>query len=109
MAANPERFDPYHKWLGIGPEDQPPDHYRLLGISAFESDPDVIANASDRQMGHVRSFQLGEHLADTQRILNELAAARVCLLDPAKKAVYDANLRDVLARREVTAAYHLSV
>lgn len=23
-------FDPYHKWLGIPPKDQPPNHYRLL-------------------------------------------------------------------------------
>ena len=29
MAAN---FDPYYKWLGIPPEEQPPNHYRLLGI-----------------------------------------------------------------------------
>ena len=25
-------FDPYHRWLGIPPEEQPADHYRLLGI-----------------------------------------------------------------------------
>jgi hypothetical protein len=36
-------FDPYHKWLGILPKDQPPHHYRLLAIEPFESDPDVIA------------------------------------------------------------------
>jgi len=53
MAA----FDPYRKWLGIPPEEQPPDHYRLLGIARFESDPDVISNAADRQMVHVRSYQ----------------------------------------------------
>ena len=35
-------FDPYHKWLGIPPKDQPPNHYRLLGLSLFESDPEVI-------------------------------------------------------------------
>ena len=30
-------FDPYHKWLGIPPKQQPPDHYRLLGVErAFE-------------------------------------------------------------------------
>ena len=41
----PEKFDPYHKWLGIPPKDQPPNHYRLLGIELFESDADVIATA----------------------------------------------------------------
>jgi hypothetical protein len=43
-------FDPYHKWLGIPSREQPPNHYRLLGISLFESDPDVIDAAANRQM-----------------------------------------------------------
>ena len=34
-------FDPYHKWLGIPPDQQPAHHYRLLGIGLFESDADV--------------------------------------------------------------------
>ncbi|MCH8046291.1 MAG: hypothetical protein IID44_21495, partial [Planctomycetes bacterium] len=42
-------FDPYHSWLGIPPRHQPPNHYRLLGVQAFESDVEVIANAADRQ------------------------------------------------------------
>jgi hypothetical protein len=25
-------FDPYYHWLGIAPKDQPPNHYRLLGV-----------------------------------------------------------------------------
>ncbi len=86
-------FDPYRKWLGIPPDEQPPHHYRLLGIGLFESDPDVIANAADRQMTHVRTFQSGKYAAESQRILNELAAARVCLLDPEKRTAYDAALK----------------
>ena len=35
-------FDPYHAWLGIPPKDQPPNHYRLLGIELFEQDTEVI-------------------------------------------------------------------
>ena len=35
-----EQFDPYHKWLGIPPHEQPPSHYRLLRISEYESDQD---------------------------------------------------------------------
>jgi hypothetical protein len=86
-------FDPYHKWLGIRPEEQPADHYRLLAIARFESDPDVIETAADRQMGHLRTFQTGPHSALSQKLLNELAAARLCLLCPDKKAAYDAELR----------------
>ena len=33
-----EAFDPYYRWLGIPPGEQPPDHYRLLGIERFEAD-----------------------------------------------------------------------
>ena len=62
-------FDAYYKWLGIPPQEQPPDHYRLLGIELFESDPDVIDNAAERQMAHVRRNQLGRHVELTQRIL----------------------------------------
>jgi hypothetical protein len=92
-----EEFDPYRKWLGIPPQDQPPNHYRLLGIATFEDDPDVIENAASRQMTHVRTFQTGKHGAISQRILNELAAAKLCLLQPEKKKAYDEQLRRQMA------------
>lgn len=88
-----ETFDPYRKWLGIQPAEQPADHYRLLGIVRFEDDADTISNAADRQMAHVRTFQTGPHSAVSQKLLNEIAAARVCLLNPVKKGEYDRQLR----------------
>src|SRR5687767_10994109 len=87
-----ETFDPYHKWLGIPPREQPVSHYRLLGIGDFESDPQVVESAADRQMAHVHTFQTGPHGNLSQKLLNELAAAKVCLLNPSKKAAYDATL-----------------
>ena len=33
-------FDPYHRWLGIPPAEQPANRYRLLGIAKFEDDPE---------------------------------------------------------------------
>ncbi len=81
-----ESFDPYHRWLGISPKHQPADYYRLLGIEQFESDLEVIRDGADRQMAHVRTYQLGKYSALSQQILNELAAARACLRDPARKA-----------------------
>jgi predicted RNA-binding Zn-ribbon protein involved in translation (DUF1610 family) len=92
-------FDAYHKWLGIPPEDQPPDHYRLLGIKRFEPDPDVISNAADQRMVHVRAFQTGEHAELSQQVLNELSAARVCLLNPERKLEYDQQLREQMQRK----------
>jgi hypothetical protein len=93
LAAAVVDFNPYHRWLGIAPEEQPADHYRLLGIPRFESDPEVIRDAAMRQMSHVRKYDLGPHSELSQNILNELGMARACLLDPQKKATYDAECR----------------
>jgi hypothetical protein len=86
-------FDPYHKWLGIPPKEQPPHHYRLLGISLFEADADVIEAAADRQMAHVQTHKTGPHGALSQRLLNEISAAKICLLNAPRRAEYDAALR----------------
>ena len=87
------KFDPYHKWLGIPPKDHAPDHYRLLSLEIFEADPEVIESAADRQMAHVRTFQTGKHSELSQKLLNELAVAKLCLLNPSSKAAYDDALR----------------
>ncbi len=90
-------FDPYYTWLGIPPKDQPPHHYRLLGLELFESNPDVIENAADRQMAHVRTVGSARHQDASQRVLNEIAAARICLLSQEKKTAYDRELRNRIA------------
>lgn len=92
-------FDPYLRWLGIRDPDRPPNHYRLLGLDPFETDSDIIAEAADRQMGHVRSHQHGPNSAVSQRLLNELARAKVCLLNHSRKAAYDNELRERLNAR----------
>ncbi len=97
QSPTAQTFDPYHKWLGIAPKDQPPNHYRLLGIDAFESDHDVISQAADQRMAHVRTFQSGQHASESQQLLNELAAARICLLNPVRRPAYDQQLRSELA------------
>jgi uncharacterized protein YegL len=86
-------FDPYHQWLGIPASDQPANHYRLLGIPMFEESAGVIENAADQRMGHLRTFQIGQHSSLSQKLLNEVVAAKVCLTTPAKKADYDQELR----------------
>lgn len=88
-----EEFDPYYTWLGIPPEDQPADHYRLLGVRKFEPNLDVISNAGDQRMAFLRTFQVGKRSALSQRLLNEMAAAKVCLLDPDRRKAYDARLK----------------
>ena len=86
-------FDPYRKWLSIPEDFRPPTHYQLLGVSPAERDLEVIDAAVLRQSAYVRNFQTGKYGADATRILNEIAAAKLCLLDPAKRAAYDAELR----------------
>jgi serine/threonine protein kinase len=92
-----EPFNAYHRWLGIASEELPPSHYRLLGVPLFENDPGVIEHAADQRMAHLRTLQTGQHAAASQKLLNEVATARVCLLNPQKKAAYDAMLREQLA------------
>jgi hypothetical protein len=92
MSSQPPDFDPYHEWLDIEPFKQPVDHYRLLGLARFETDLRRIQQAADDRMALVRSFQMGPRGASTQKLLNELAAARVCLLTAATKEAYDAQL-----------------
>lgn len=89
----PESFDPYYKWLGIPPKDQPPNHYRLLGVETFESDREVIDSFANRHIEYLQQITDGPHVRDAQRVLNELAAARRCLLDPKKKKAYDKTLK----------------
>jgi hypothetical protein len=95
-----ESFDPYYRWLAIPPSEQPPNHYRLLGLPLLDDNADVIDSAADRQMAHVRSHATGKHAAASQKLLNELAKARLCLLNPQTKAQYDAQLRADLDKRQ---------
>ena len=90
-------FDPYYDWLGIPKADQPPHHYRLLGLQTFEGNPRVIENAADRLMTQLRGFAAGPNGKESQKLLNEVAAARTCLLDERRKAAYDKPLRAKLA------------
>ena len=90
-------FDPYHKWLGIPPEDQPPTFYRLLGIAPFEADSDVIANAANRQIVHLRQMLGGANRELAARLLAEVGTAKTTLLSPQEKTKYDQSLATVHA------------
>lgn len=90
-------FDPYYSWLGIPPEEQPANHYRLLGVRLFEPSEDVISNAADQRLVYLRTFQIGKRSQLSQRLLNELTRAKVCLLNPETRSSYDQQLRITLA------------
>jgi sulfatase modifying factor 1 len=86
-------FDPYHKWLGIPPQEQPAHHYRLLAITDFEVDRDVISAAAEQRTIYLRMLQAGEHELLVAQLLNEVSQARVTLLNADQKAEYDEELR----------------
>lgn len=88
-----DNYDAYHLWLGIPPEEQPPSHYRLLGVRLFEQNVEVIRNAADRQRAHVKRLGINQHEKRGQDLLNEIEVAKICLLRPEKRMAYDEQLR----------------
>lgn len=89
-------FDPYKEWFRIPPArwkgEQGPDFYILLGLRRFESDANRIHEASLQRMKLLRQRQTGARAELTQRLMNEVSQARLCLGDPTRKAQYDFEL-----------------
>ena len=88
-----EDFDPYYLWLGIPPADQPPDHYRLLGVTQFESDADVIRNATEQRMSYLRTVT-GPRAKRAQQLVNEIVAAQRILAEDASREKYNALITE---------------
>ena len=88
-----EAFDPYVQWLGIEGGRRPGNHYELLGINLDENDPAEVARAADTLTARIRSVRPGPHVAEWQRLLDAVAEAKTCLMDPTAKAAYDRSLR----------------
>ena len=99
-----ESFDPYLEWLRIPADEQPPHHYRLLGISLFESNQRVIAEAALDVATILRRYQLSDKVAISGRLLGEVARAKTCLLDPERKRDYDTELKQQFDPTPVGAA-----
>ena len=93
MTDTASKFDPLESWFKIPPAEQPPNHYRLLGIGLYESDRAVIDDAVEQRATFLQDITDGPNIADAQKILNDVAAARVCLMDPALKQEYDSALK----------------
>ena len=85
-------FNAYHKWLGIPLEEQPPNHYRLLGIALFEKDRDAIIAALDQRQDYLKQKAAGPRGELAAPLLEDLQQARLCLLNRLTKAHYDKTL-----------------
>ncbi|MEE2639465.1 MAG: hypothetical protein VX768_02450 [Planctomycetota bacterium] len=88
-------FDPYEEWLNISPAEQPADYYRLLGVKPFEPETEIIRDQADVRMEIVRKHQNGKNAKASQRLLNEIAAARSCLLNDKLRRIYDSKLKKI--------------
>ena len=88
-----DSFDPYQQWLGIPPSEQPPNHYRLLGIAPLENDSAVILRAIEERTAYVRACAGDQHADVLEDLLEDLASARHLLLSPTFKQQYDSMLR----------------
>src|SRR5947208_7970865 len=78
-------------WLGLRPDDWPPDHYHLLGLPPGEGDLALIEQRVHQRLDAVRCYQM-MHPEQATEAMNRLAQAFVCLTEPAAKKVYDAAL-----------------
>ncbi len=87
------KFNALQQWLGIPPQEQPPNYYRVFGLKLFESNPEVIEAAASRVIKLIQGHADGPHDEQAKKLLPGLLAIRKCLLDPATRAVYDAKLR----------------
>ena len=85
-------FNPYSEWLGIGLHSGTPTYYELLDLRALESDTAKIEAAYQQQSAKIAAQLAGRHVADAQRVMGELAEARMTLLTPTAKRAYDAAL-----------------
>jgi len=91
-----EPFDAYHKWLAIPTSEQPPNHYRLLGLPLFEADREVISAGAVQRMNWVRKFRKGPQAATAERLTQEITSVWACLLNAERKQKYDELFRQQL-------------
>lgn len=85
-------WNPYHQWLGLDDDIQSPNYYQLLGLAPGESDRGRIHAAADRALARVRGCRPGPRAADWARLLDEIARAKTCLLDPTQRVAYDVQM-----------------
>jgi hypothetical protein len=82
-------FNPYREWLGLGTSS--PNYYELLGLPLHESDAAKTAAAADRAITRVRSFRPGPQAREWASLLDEIRAAKECLLDVDCRVRYEAE------------------
>ncbi len=88
-----DRLDVYQQWLGIPPEEQPPDFYRLLGLARWESDAQLVSAAAQRRLAKVKQKATRQHLAVAQKLVRQIVRARATLMDARLRSEYNQRLQ----------------
>jgi hypothetical protein len=83
--------DPYD-WLGVPKGLRPPTHYQLLGLDPAVAEPAAVRVAADRQLRRILPHLTGPDALQAEQIWSELEEARDVLLDPDRRAHYDATI-----------------
>ncbi|MDP6634630.1 MAG: SUMF1/EgtB/PvdO family nonheme iron enzyme [Phycisphaerae bacterium] len=87
--------DRYSQWLGIERGDGAIDHYMLLGIERFCSDADAIDTAAHERLDMLDIYSLAgsrDSREACQEMMNEVARARVVLMNPQRREEYNRKL-----------------
>jgi len=85
-------IDVYREWLGIAETARPLNYYQLLRLKPFEDGVPRIRDHYRKLNARVRQYATGDYAEASQRLLNELAKAMLCLTDAQRKREYDASL-----------------
>ena len=97
--------DLYTTFLGIPPGPRPPKAHVLLGVGADVSDPEIIEAAAHRQMDELDRYALSDDRAvreKVQRLMNEVAKARVQLIRQVDQTATKAKAKKVPTRTTPT-------
>lgn len=92
--------DDYYRLLGIRVDCVPPSHYQFLGLAEFENSQDRIQLAVRELDSKLRAVIQGPDVALAQQMLNQIAAAKICLTDKSLKSRYDETLNAKLASHD---------
>lgn len=90
-------FNAYREWLGIASQSDIPSYYELLGLRPLEPDTTQIEAAYQRQSARLTAQLAGGQADVAQRLLGEIAEARLTLLTPTAKRAYDTALAATIA------------
>ena len=88
-------MDRYSQWLGIEAGARPPDYYALLGIERFCCDANLIDTAAHQRLDLLDQYSLAgsrESRDACQEMMNEVARARVVLMNPQRREEYNRQL-----------------